>query len=491
MNKDINEQFILSIAPNAAAASNGKKLSSGGSFIKLYKSADDTFFMGECKGSGKNPYITSADYIDPAKPVFRCSCPSRQFPCKHSLGLLYEMMTDKSFETCEIPEDIVRKRGKIAAKSAPEKSPEEMTPEEAEKAAKKKASAAKTASKAKAKKLETQLQGLDLVEKAVKELMSAGLGTMGGTSLKTYADISKQLGDYYLVGPQRLFNRLMIEITEYQKDNLEIHYDNAIDTLEKLYSLLKKSREYINSKLQSGDVSNEDTVLYEELGGAWKLSELEAIGKCKKDARLIQLSFWVTFDEARREYIDTGVWCDLGDGSVYLTKNYRPLKSLKYVKADDSFFGVASTPLMAIYPGEGTVRVRWENAEVSETTADDYKKLREFAASSIGGEAKAIKNTLKNALASPMIFKTVKFSKLGQTDEGAVLKSKDGDTILLADFNELEPTTERLSLLPDKSLLENGTMLCGFFYDPTKRRLCAQPLCIIPDGKDIVVRLLY
>ncbi len=489
--RKISEQTITSIAPNAAAAANGKKLSNGGSFIKLWRSEDDTFYMGECKGSGKNPYTTSADFVAEDHPVYRCSCPSRQFPCKHCLGLLYEMMSGKNFEICDIPEDILKKRDKLAAKSAPPKAPEEMTPEEAAKAAKKKASAAKSASKAKAKKLEKQLEGLDLVEKAVKELISAGLGTMGGTSLKTYQDISKQLGDYYLNGPQRLFNRLIIEITEYQKDNLESHYDNAIDTLEKLYSLLKKSRQYINEKLENGDVSNDDTVLYEELGGAWKLTELEAIGKCKKDARLMQMSFWVTFDESRKEYIDSGVWCDLSDGNVYLTKNYRPVKSLKYVKADDSVFGVVNTPSMAVYPGDGTVRVRWESAEIADAVKEDYAKLRSFAAQSIESEAKAVKNTLKNAIASPVIYKTIAFSKIGQTDEGAVLKSKNGDTILLKDSAEIEPTVDRLYILPDKSFLENGVILCGFFYDPGLRRLCAQPLSIIPDNTDSVIRLLY
>lgn len=489
--RKISEQTITSIAPNAAAAANGKKLSSGGSFIKLWRSEDDTFYMGECKGSGKNPYTTSADFVAEDHPVYRCSCPSRQFPCKHCLGLLYEMMSGKNFEICDIPEDILKKRDKLAAKSAPPKAPEEMTPEEAAKAAKKKASAAKSANSAKKKKLEKQLEGLDLVEKAVKELMAAGLGTMGGTSLKTYQDISKQLGDYYLNGPQRLFNRLIIEISEYQKDNLESHYDNAIDTLEKLYSLLKKSRQYINEKLENGDVSNDDTVLYEELGGAWKLTELEAIGKCKKDARLMQMSFWVTFDESRKEYIDSGVWCDLSDGSVYLTKNYRPVKSLKYVKADDSVFGVVNTPSMAVYPGDGTVRVRWESAEISDAVKEDYAKIRSFAAQSIETEAKAIKNTLKNAIASPVIYKTVAFSKIGQTDEGAVLRSKAGDTILLKDSAEIEPTVDKLYILPDKSFLENGVMLCGFFYDPGLRRLCAQPLAIIPDNTDSVIRLLY
>lgn len=492
--KNITEQQIMALAPNPAAAANGRKISSGGGFVRLFKSADDTFFMGECKGSGKNPYVTSADYVDPAKPVFRCSCPSRQFPCKHSLGLMYEMMADKKFEPCEIPEDIMRKRGKIAAKNAPEKAPEELTPEEAAKLEKKKASAAKSAKKAKAAKLEKQLEGLELCEKAVKELLAAGLGTMGGTSLSAYQNLSKQLGDYYLVGPQRLFNKLIFEITAFQSDSEELHYDNAIDVIEKLYALTKKSRAYINAKLESGDPAPDDDVLYEELGGAWKISELEALGKCEKDARLAQLSFWVTFDEGRKEYIDTGVWLDLNTAKVYLTKNYRPLKSLKYVKADDTVFGAVNVPSMAVYPGEGNVRVRWDGAEFSELSADDFKKIRAAAVKSINADSKEIKNLLKNAMQSPILFKIVEFSqigKIGETGEAIVLKQSCGDTVALLDCPELEPTTDRLSFLPNKSLLENGVMLCGFWYDAASRAVCAQPLCIIPNNENSIVRLLY
>ncbi len=108
--REINEQQILALAPNAAAASNGKKISQKGGFVKLEQSQDDTFYMGECTGSGKSNYITSADYIDENNPVFRCSCPSRQFPCKHSLALMYEMLAKKTFDICEIPEDIQKKR---------------------------------------------------------------------------------------------------------------------------------------------------------------------------------------------------------------------------------------------------------------------------------------------------------------------------------------------------------------------------------------------
>jgi SWIM zinc finger len=40
---------------------------------------------GLCAGSGMNPYQTIVDLDGPA---YKCSCPSRKFPCKHALALL-------------------------------------------------------------------------------------------------------------------------------------------------------------------------------------------------------------------------------------------------------------------------------------------------------------------------------------------------------------------------------------------------------------------
>ena len=491
--REITEQQILALAPNAAAASNGKKISQKGGFVKLERTEDDTLYMGECTGSGKSNYITSADYIDENNPVFRCSCPSRQFPCKHSLALLYEMLAKKEFTICEVPEDIQKKRDKKQAKenkAAEAAKPEsEMTEEEKQKAEKKKASAAKTARNARVKKLKSQLEGLDLVEKVVNDLMSAGLGTIGGASLKTYQQLAKQMGDYYLLGPQRLCNQLLIEITAFQKDHDESHYDAAISVLEKLWTLIKKSRQYINEKLEKDDVTLEDTVLYEELGGIWKLSELEELGKSKKDASLMQLSFWVTYDEARKEYIDTGCWADLDDGEIYMNYNYRPLKAQKYVKQEDSIFGVAKVPSAVFYPGDGNVRVRWDGAQIREYEKADYEAVFQHAATSVKQENKTVKNFLKNAMTQPMLIKLVAFNKIGKIGEDYVLADKNNDTILLGNMPDMEDTTTRLSMLPDGALLENQVLLGAFYYNKDNRRLMIQPLSIIT--QDAVVRLLY
>ena len=189
--QQITEQQILALAPNPAAAANGKKISLKGGFVKLEASADGTFYLGECQGSGKSNYITTADYIAPDAPVFRCTCPSRQFPCKHSLALLYEMLHGKKFAACDIPEDILKKREKKLARAAKAEEKENAShegaaaggeesvsgQEESGIAAKKKASGAGKA--ARTRKWKKQLEGLELTQKLVRELLDAGLGKIG------------------------------------------------------------------------------------------------------------------------------------------------------------------------------------------------------------------------------------------------------------------------------------------------------------------------
>jgi len=486
--QNVTEQQIQAMAPNAAAASNGKKISAKGGFVRLERSADDTFYLGECTGSGKSNYITSVDFIDPGAPVCRCSCPSRQFPCKHGLALLYEIAAGKTFGTCEIPEDILKKRAKKAGKKEAAEG-EEKAPLTEEEAAKKKAAAEKSAKAARAKKLKKQLEGLGLAEKLVRDLMKAGLGTMGGTALKTYEQLSKQLGDYYLPGPQRLLNGLMIEIAAFQKDGDEKHYDSAISVLEKFWTLVKKSKQYLADKLEKGEEAPDDNELYEELGGIWKLTELEALGKTLSDADLMQLSFWCVYDEARKEYIDAGAWADLADGTIYMTYNYRPVKALKYVKQEDSVFGVAHVDSAACYPGQGNLRVRWSGAQFRGTTGEDIAALRRMAVTSLAAEAKSVKNTLKNAIADPFFIRLVAFSEIGKIGDSYVLKNTAGETVMLGDAPGIEPSVERITLLPEKGLLKDQVLLGAFYFDGTQRRLKLQPLSIVTE--DDVVRLLY
>ncbi len=76
------QEQILKLAPDSASASAGSKLATAAKWVNMHAHPDALW--GACQGSGKNPYKTSIDLQNLA---FKCSCPSRKFPCKHSLGL--------------------------------------------------------------------------------------------------------------------------------------------------------------------------------------------------------------------------------------------------------------------------------------------------------------------------------------------------------------------------------------------------------------------
>ncbi|MEV0603463.1 SWIM zinc finger family protein [Streptomyces sp. NPDC050315] len=74
---------VLAVAPDAASRKAGGKLATPGPWSET--GAGDGAVWGVCKGSGSASYRAMVDTTGPA---FKCSCPSRKFPCKHALGLL-------------------------------------------------------------------------------------------------------------------------------------------------------------------------------------------------------------------------------------------------------------------------------------------------------------------------------------------------------------------------------------------------------------------
>ena len=52
--REIPEQQIAAMAPNANAVNNARKIVKSGGFTEHARSEDDTFYMGSCKGSGSS-----------------------------------------------------------------------------------------------------------------------------------------------------------------------------------------------------------------------------------------------------------------------------------------------------------------------------------------------------------------------------------------------------------------------------------------------------
>lgn len=85
---------VASLAPDASALKAGEGLASPRKWSGL--GHDDGCVWGLAQGSGAQPYQVQIDLEGPA---FKCTCPSRKFPCKHGLGLLLLLSTG----TAEVP----------------------------------------------------------------------------------------------------------------------------------------------------------------------------------------------------------------------------------------------------------------------------------------------------------------------------------------------------------------------------------------------------
>lgn len=90
---------IIALAPDAASAKAGRSLATASKWQNVGR--DERAVWGECQGSGAKPYQT---VIDLSEPAFKCSCPSRKFPCKHALGL-FLLIANQPGTTVTTPPD--------------------------------------------------------------------------------------------------------------------------------------------------------------------------------------------------------------------------------------------------------------------------------------------------------------------------------------------------------------------------------------------------
>lgn len=477
---NITEEFIVRFARNSSAVSNGKGLANKNSFSALHISADQTLLFGECKGSGKKPYNCSVDFTDEEKPIPRCSCPSRQIPCKHVVGLLYSRLLKKDFTESEIPEDVVLKRDKIkkreTKKQSEEKTPSVMT--------KQKATAA-------AKKCAQQLEGIILSENILKNIIKAGLHSIDKNNSKSYLLQIKELGNYYINGIQASMTNLLLES---ERAVINQDFTRAIDSVNFVHHLLKKSKIYLESKMEDYKAFPEMTLKYEDamlnspieemIGYAWKISELKEKGLFIENAELLQFSFECYDEEAKKQSVDEGCWMDISSGRIFVTKNYRPFKAKKYIKQEDSVFQMLLTSEAYIYPGYENPRIRWDKSTLRECVSKDFKHAKNHGNENFAEIIKKVKNQIKDHLAEKNPVFAVKVNKLVESDEEIAIEDKDGNQILLR-FEEFGFLLKKLS----REQLINQTLICRFYQDLKNDKLYAVPLSVINDEN--IIRFMY
>lgn len=188
---------ILALAPDTASVKSGKDLANKRKWVTLGRT--ETVFWGECQGSAKLPYQAQLDIT--SELGYKCNCPSRKLPCKHTLGLflLFEKEAT-AFTQAEPPtwvEDWLKARQKRSEQQAKKR---EQPPGEVNDPA----AQAKRIAERKAK-AEAGVQDLRLW---LNDVIRQGLAAMQGQSYNFWDRPAARLVDAQLPGLARQVREL-------------------------------------------------------------------------------------------------------------------------------------------------------------------------------------------------------------------------------------------------------------------------------------------
>ncbi|MDR1427862.1 MAG: SWIM zinc finger domain-containing protein, partial [Bifidobacteriaceae bacterium] len=95
------------MAPDQASLKAARGLVKPGRWPVL--SSEGSLIWGEFQGSGANPYRVVFDSADLG---YRCSCPSRKFPCKHALALMLIASAETALVPGHVPQWVVEWLGR-------------------------------------------------------------------------------------------------------------------------------------------------------------------------------------------------------------------------------------------------------------------------------------------------------------------------------------------------------------------------------------------
>lgn len=227
-----SEQQIESLSPNPAAFNAGKSLSAGKKWETLCQ--NERAIWGEFQGSGKDPYRVQ---IDTNSLVYKCNCPSRQFPCKHTIGLmlLYAKTPDEFRRTKDEPDWVKTWFEKRLAKANKPEAEVERTPEEQEKLE-------KAREKTQTDRFENVQAGVAELDLWLKDLIRIGIMELPNKPLSEFEKVAARMVDAKapgLAGWVKSLSRLNFEDqTEWQSE--------ALGIISKLFLLIRTFQNFDN-----------------------------------------------------------------------------------------------------------------------------------------------------------------------------------------------------------------------------------------------------
>ncbi|HEU4565527.1 MAG TPA: SWIM zinc finger family protein [Gemmatimonadaceae bacterium] len=197
MTAALTSDQVLALAPDAASAKAGAALATPRKWVSV-GSDGERVVWGECQGSGAQPYRTQ---VDLAEPAFRCSCPSRKFPCKHALGLLLLHAASPALFTAGEPpawvaEWLAERQQRMERRASRAEASEKAAPDPAAQARRAEARAAKIEA------------GLDELALWLRDLIRAGLAAAPSRPASFWEGMAARLVDAQAPGAARLVRQL-------------------------------------------------------------------------------------------------------------------------------------------------------------------------------------------------------------------------------------------------------------------------------------------
>jgi hypothetical protein len=188
------QEQILALAPDASSAKSGRDLAAARKWVLL--GANEAAAWGLCQGSGKDPYQTQ---IDLGAAAFRCSCPSRKFPCKHGLGLFLLLAAQPTaFTETNAPDWVTSWLEARGARA-------EQTAQRAEAKARGEVTVDAEAQAKRAQERERKVAaGLDEVERWLEDLLRRGLAEAQSQPYSYWEGIASRMVDAQASGLARM-----------------------------------------------------------------------------------------------------------------------------------------------------------------------------------------------------------------------------------------------------------------------------------------------
>jgi hypothetical protein len=179
----LSTEGVMALAPDEASAKAARGLISPSKWPLL--GVNEVAAWGECQGSGAKPYQTQVDLSGPA---FRCSCPSRKFPCKHGLALLLlKAQSPDLFQASQAPDWVsqwLESRVEKAQKKEERQTEKAAAPIDPQAAAKREAQ--------RWQRMEGAAQELQLW---LVDQLTRGLGSLNADVLKSWQTMAARMVD--------------------------------------------------------------------------------------------------------------------------------------------------------------------------------------------------------------------------------------------------------------------------------------------------------